>query len=493
MIPSAQIVRAYRHARDIYLPGPTTSSNEMAPDEILEVLSRLHRNPEKEYQYRSSDDVLTLSDFLGISTHDESPVVLQLGGGNPETLGAASAIGRAFAPYSSVNLNCGCPSNAVGGRSGGVALMSDPSLVARCVEAMNANLSNLEEVSEPNGGVSARGETNNDNRCTVTVKHRLGVGDASSYDAVADRRKDDTEAFENCKSFVEAITLGGAVAKCHLHARLGLLGEFPDEDDGGVATADRKNSQSLWVPGNDGGPSTTERPREKIDHKRLQTLAKKRSRNATMKNRHVPPLRPNVVNALAAEFPELEFVANGGIGTMDEVRRIVDDPHHGGDDDGNGRPIGAMVGRAAVNHPCAFASADALWRPPASRGETVPLHERPSRGAVLRDYIEYCDTEEERMSSYGASIDTIAKLRRRLVAVPFHLFMGEDGNDAFQRRVKKLTSKTDKIRASSILFGAASFVPVHTLEKCVDDHVPWKDIPVYEGSRHSSALQRVVY
>ena len=39
---------------------------------------------------------------------------------------------------------------------------------------------------------------------------------------------------------------------------------------------------------------------------------------------------------------------------------------------------GGMVGRAAINHPCAFAAADRLWRaeprPPRSRGEVLQLY-----------------------------------------------------------------------------------------------------------------------
>ena len=78
--------------------------------------------------------------------------------------------------------------------------------------------------------------------------------------------------------------------------------------------------------------------------------------------------------------------------------------------------------------------------------------------------------------------------------MPFHLFIGEEGNDEFQRRLKKLKTRTDKVKASSILSGAASFVPSSTLEKCVDDFVPWDDIPMYEGGlRRGSTVQRIVY
>ncbi len=69
------------------------------------------------------------------------------------------------------------------------------------------------------------------------------------------------------------------------------------------------------------------------------------ARNAVLKrlspkaNREVPPLRYDYVYRLKADFPELEIVINGGIGTMAEVQlhlKSVD---------------GVMLGRAAYHNP----------------------------------------------------------------------------------------------------------------------------------------------
>ena len=479
MIPSGQIVRAFKRARSMYMDATTDPYRDIHVEEIMEVVERIKANPGREYQVQErerEDQALTLQQLVGRSNNVPGPVALQLGGRDPSTLGIAAAIGSAFGDYDSVNLNCGCPSNAVGGRSGGCALMTEPDTVARCVEEMNVQTRKVSRVN--GGGISP----------LITVKHRLGVRDAATFDAQGDRSKDDAEAFEECSNFVRVVSLGGFVSKFHVHARLGLLGEFENEND--------EKRQTLWVPNEDNvSSSQTSSVRIKIDHKREQERAKRRARKATIANRNVPPLRPNVVALLADEFQQFEFVSNGGIQSLSDVEKIVDNGLLG---EMNNRVVGGMVGRLGINHPCSFAMADRLWenRASSTAGDfsLSETRRRPSRGEVLNDFIRYCDIEEERLMDMGVSASTIEVLRRRLIAVPFHLFAGEEGNDDFQRRLKKLKSKTDKVKASSILSGAASFVPLSTLERCVDDFVPWDDISKYEcGLKRGSAMQRIIY
>ena len=498
MIPAAQVVRAYNRARGIYLGNGVSSSKPTSSadiaidaDEILEVVRRMKDDPSKEYQRLTddNDDNLTLFQLVGTSESSgiaENPVVLQLGGNDSKKLGMAAAIGAAYGQgeYSEINLNCGCPSNAVGGRAGGCALMKEPELVARCVESMNVG---VQSVSRSDGN-SAPG---------ITVKHRLGVRDAFTYDAAEDRAKTDDEAFSEVSKFINTVALGNDVTKFHVHARLGLLGEFPEDDDddedddnAGIGKRRKKErpKQSLWVPGTDNGLPKAQSI-GKIDHKREQERARRRARKATIKNREVPPLRPNVINRLADEFHQYEFVSNGQIGSLDDVKAIVDEGLFG--EKNTNRVVGAMVGRAAINHPCSFSAADMLWDGMNCGDDCRIL---PTRGQVLEDYIRYCDEEEERLAAYGASPQVLETLRRRLVAVPFHLFTGEDGSDKFQRHLKKLREKCRNVKASSILTGAASFVPAHSLAKRVDDFIPWEEIAQYEGGlKRGSACQRIVY
>lgn len=512
MIPASQIWAAYRRAREIYLPNTLAKSMDIpSPEEIMEVVSRVIQDPSLEYRAAApfDDRLVTLHQLLAtsslskIKTLTEHPVILQIGGNDPTALSVASSIGSAWGfvesqnadptkhtppSYTSINLNCGCPSNAVGGRAGGCALMGTPDLVARSVESMKESIDDLWDIF---------GDSNLP-APTVTVKHRLGIRDAGTFNAAHDREKNDDEAFEEVSSFVRTVSMAGAVPKFHVHTRLGLLGDFLDEDDNDDEN-NQRTKQKLWVPGSQYSKNSNETtdataPRIKIDHKREQEKARRLSRRATIKNRDVPPLRPDVVPRLADAFPHLQFVANGGIDDLDHVKRVVDES--------NGAVIGAMVGRTVINHPCSFSGADTeLWGSKRSA---------PTRGQVLEDYIAYCDAEESLLEAYGASPSQLESLRIRLVAVPFHLFTGENGSDEFQRRLKKLkdtkignTNQNQKkknkknqlqMKAASILRAAASFVPKETLNKPVDDFVPWKDVAKFDGGlKRGSALQRVIY
>jgi tRNA-dihydrouridine synthase A len=381
-----------------------------------------------------------LEELLRINK-DAHPLILQLGGRDADALGRAAAIGAEFG-YDGVNLNCGCPSDAVSGRCGGASLMRDPSHVALIVERMSTALEQYPNVE-------------------LSIKHRLGVAEASEYDAIYDREQDDSEVYESCLKFVRATTFNGSVKKLHVHGRLALLGDFEP--------AERQSPSSLWVPGEE------LKNEQKIDHKRVQYQAKRRSRLATIKNRSVPPLRPNVVNQLASAIPEIEFVTNGGIQTIENIHDRLDTPMP--------NVVGAMIGRAAINHPCSFAMADTLWG--------KELTEVPTRGQVLEIFADYCANEEERLKSLGRPPSFMDALRRRLVSVPFTLFAGEEGNDIFQRRIRKLISRPDRHSARSVLLAAMAEVPTETLQRPVSEYnLEIKSYSAY--NQRSGPLQRSI-
>jgi tRNA-dihydrouridine synthase A len=460
MIPANQIVQAYEQVlsiRNIKQSAADNSSN-YHPEQILEIVETLQ---ESGGSGEMLDELLRLSD-----PKQEGPVALQLGGRDPELLAKASAIGAAYG-YNSINLNCGCPSNAVSGsRSSGASLMKEPEVVAKCVEAMSHAVRGISKDT------------------LISVKHRLGVRQVADYLADEDYAKPDQEAFEECHTFVRCITLAGDVSRIHVHARLALLGD-------GISPA---TDSSIWVPYSQEPhqQQQQQQPRpKKINHKRAQYIANGQGRVTTIQNRSVPPLRPTVVEMLASDFPHLEFVSNGGISSMETVReRLL-----AKESQGTVTIVGAMVGRAAINHPCSFASADSLWSDDSSyysQGSKTPP---PSRETVLQNYIAYCKGEEERKKSMVLKTESMEIFRRKLVGAPFHLFVGEQGGDAYQRRIRKLVSRAHvhSTSASSILTIALAEVPLSSRMKPVNDHIPLKDVKKYDFTIRSGPLQRDIH
>ena len=106
------------------------------------------------------------------------------------------------------------------------------------------------------------------------------------------------------------------------------------------------------------------------------------ARNAILKgltpkqNREVPPLRYDYVHRLKHDFPELEFVVNGGIRTWPEIEAQL------------GVVDGVMLGRAAENDPWLLAEADArVYHEDAAS---------PTRAEVVHAVARYADEETKR-------------------------------------------------------------------------------------------------
>ena len=122
----------------------------------------------------------------------EHPLVLQLGGSNPQDLATCTKMAEDWG-YNEVNLNVGCPSDRVQNNKIGACLMAEPNLVAECIDQMQKTVS-----------------------IPVTVKHRIGIDDMQSYDEML--HFVDTIAATGCTHFV-------------VHARIAILqGLSPKEN-----------------------------------------------------------------------------------------------------------------------------------------------------------------------------------------------------------------------------------------------------------------------
>ena len=69
---------------------------------------------------------------------EEKPLILQLGGADPDLLAKACRIAAPMG-FDGVNLNTGCPSERVSAGCFGAALRKDPNLIAECLSAMKEN------------------------------------------------------------------------------------------------------------------------------------------------------------------------------------------------------------------------------------------------------------------------------------------------------------------------------------------------------------------
>ena len=119
-------------------------------------------------------------------------------------------------------------------------------------------------------------------------------------------------------------------------------------------------------------------------------------------NRDIPPLRYDVVHRLKAEFPALEIVINGGLGSLDEGAAHL--------------PAldGFMLGRAAYRSPYVLADVD--------RKFYGDRHEVPSRRQVIERLLPYV----ERHLAAGGQLKHVA---RHLLG----LFQGCPGARAWRR------------------------------------------------------------
>ncbi|MFY9180123.1 MAG: tRNA dihydrouridine(20/20a) synthase DusA [Venatoribacter sp.] len=106
----------------------------------------------------------------------EHPLALQLGGSSPSDLARCAKLAQDWG-YDEVNLNVGCPSDRVQNNMIGACLMAHPQLVADCIKAM-------QDACE----------------LDVTIKHRIGIDDNDSYEALANFVH--IVAATGCKTFI---------------------------------------------------------------------------------------------------------------------------------------------------------------------------------------------------------------------------------------------------------------------------------------------------
>jgi tRNA-dihydrouridine synthase A len=99
-------------------------------------------------------------------------------------------------------------------------------------------------------------------------------------------------------------------------------------------------------------------------------------------NREIPPLRYEVVYQLKRDFPQLEFVINGGIKDLDTVEQVL-----------TGGLDGAMIGREAYSNPYVLHDADRRLYDP-----SAPIKRRTE---IVRELIPYIEQQSATTPVYA--------------------------------------------------------------------------------------------
>ena len=153
-------------------------------------------------------EALIHGDLERLLDHDEreSPLVLQLGGSQPDRLAWAVSLAAPW-NFAEINLNIGCPSIRVQSGKFGACLMTEPELVAACCRAM------MNETDAP-----------------VTVKCRIGI--------------DDMDAETGLDRFVDTVAAAG-VSVFYLHARKAWLNGLSPKENRKIPPLDYDRARRL--------------------------------------------------------------------------------------------------------------------------------------------------------------------------------------------------------------------------------------------------------
>jgi tRNA dihydrouridine synthase A len=415
------------------LTKQTTLYTEMVMDNAL-----LH-NPTK------------LDDFIDFDPFVEPPLVLQLGGNDPEKLAQAVEICENYSPsgavgtitreggttgnFSEINLNCGCPSNKAKKAGFGAELMLEPNLVRQIVTQMIRRSSNTE----------------------ITVKCRIGTNKRNSWEELVE--------------FVEACHQGG-VKKIVVHSRIcvlcglspaqnrsipplrydvthGLVKRFPEMKfvlNGGLRSygeIDRHLGVEMrggeggesWVDEEGGGGGGGEQegmtqPHCQCDQYDSTTSAPPlpfSTSSPLFDLENYPPLSP-FSNPLPPPSPCLLWSASAtasastsvNASTSASATSMSSFPVHG-----------VMIGREAYHNPWLLADMDRRY------------YQTPnpslSRREVLEEYLKYCDRAQERGEF---------KALTPLLCRPLHnYFHGHSKNSLYKRHFDELIKEYTSTRS----------------------------------------------
>ena len=159
-------------------------------------------------------NLFIIDKHYGHNKDNEDPLVLQLGGNDPDKLHEAAEIAHKSG-FRSINLNCGCPSNTIASsNSMGAAMMYTPERTAECCAAVLRALTRLEAQDKLQSNNSNLEHSRSSSSClrNFSVKCRTGVDELDSY--------------EDLYNFINIVSSQGGVKRFQIHARKAILGQL---------------------------------------------------------------------------------------------------------------------------------------------------------------------------------------------------------------------------------------------------------------------------
>ena len=163
----------------------------------------------------NTGNMFIIDKHYGHNKDNEDPLVLQLGGNDPNKLQEATEIAYKSG-FRSINLNCGCPSNTIASsNSMGAAMMYTPERTAECCAAILSALTRLgahdkQKNSDMNQKILSADKCKSSRLTNFSVKCRTGVDALDSYD--------------DLYNFVNVVSTQGGVKRFQIHARKAILG-----------------------------------------------------------------------------------------------------------------------------------------------------------------------------------------------------------------------------------------------------------------------------
>ena len=213
----------------------------------------------------------------------------------------------------------------------------------------------------------------------ITVKCRIGTDEGYQFTREQYSSRSEEEEYQSLKKFIEIVASDGIVNDFQVHARIAVLGKNYSPAD----------------------------------------------------NRKVPPLRYHQVRRLAEEFPELNISLNGGVETLSEVKRELDECPE---------LDGIMVGRGWMSNPWAFAMSDELLytdERTTSGSNNLSPKKPKNRVEVLEAYGRHADYEEELWDP--------VKIRRFITKAASQLFSGEPNAKRYRIALDEIAGLPKKL------------------------------------------------